>query len=471
MFVIPIAIAFDPEYGLNAKGHPMVFNTQGKGINGTTTINLSKAAYCGIFNGTITNWNDPLLTKLNKKIPLVDPINDTFTAATAKTAASGRWATDGVPIRLVGRLDGAGTTDVFTRHLASVCNTTNGYTGPNYYLQHANFLPYNASSNGGVDFSTIRSDSNYKPGAAASNFAGTTNLVSGDYWNGSAIANIAAGTPTAAPVGSVGSGLYIVANGNGALAKLLVYPADYTLNGVKLNGKIGYVSADFIQPSVDAPGGLQAAALQVGTGATFALPTVKAALNGFTQLPPESDTLGAYLPGSDTRQVTAITGSTKVAATRTNPLAWAGVLYADPANTLADPQVAGSYPITGTDAFFGYTCYTTNNRLALVNTLGLTLGQINKNSANITISKAIFGGTVPANPGIDVQSNIGIVPKSWTNAIAQTFLKKGDAGAAGLYIQDALVATAAKGDPAKPKTYKPQVDPQPNPICSGITGA
>ena len=474
MFVLPIAIAYDTTYGTNAKGHAMVFNTQGKGLSGTTTINLSKAAYCGIFNGTILNWNDAAITKLNKKIPLYDVLNDT----------AARWTADGAPIRLVGRLDKSGTTDVFTRHLAAVCNATNGYTGVNNYLQHAETLPYGTGT--GVDFRSVRSDVNYFPTVASSKLAGTTNMVSGDYWNGTAIVNIGSGSATypstsgstSTPTGNLGSGLYIVADGGGKVASALVSAPDYSLHGVMLNGKVGYISADFIQPSVDAPGGLQAAGLQVGTSATFALPTVMAALKGFTQLPPEAAaTTGAYTPGADTRLVlTATGGTTKVAATRDNPLAWTDVLYADSTNTLADPQAAGAYPISGTTQFFGYTCYTKANRLAIGNALGLQLGKINKNSANVTISKTIFGGTPAANPGIDVQSNIGIVPAAWTAAIANTFLSKGDAGALGLYIQDALVAVTAKGSPFKADgktpnpSYKPQVDPQANPACASITG-
>lgn len=462
MFTLPVTIAFPTTYGTSANGAAMVFNTQGKGLNGTTTLNLTKAAYCGIFNGDIKNWNDATIQALNlksaKAVALYDLVSDT----------AARWTTDGAPIRLVGRLDKSGTTDVFTRHLAAVCTSAYGYTGTSKYLNHAETLPYDKVT--GLDFTTVRSDVNYKPSAASSKLAGTTNSVSSEYWNGSAIVSVASGTYTSLPTGNVGSGLYLLADGGGKVASALTAAPDYALGKVKLSGKIGYISADFVQPSVDSSGGLQAAALQVGHGGTFALPTVKAALTGFTQLPPQSAADGTYLAG-DTRQVDPVTGSAKVNADRANPISWVQVLYADSANTLADPQADKSYPITGTTQFFGYTCYKPANQNAIVNMLGLTLNAIKKDYAGNLISMGIFGGTVPANPGIDVQSNIGIVPKAWATAITNTFLQvKTSDPTGGLYIQNALIPKTDNGIPKTDPRYKAALGLA-NPTCANLTGA
>ena len=423
------------------------------------TLNLTKAVYCSIFNGDILNWNNVAIKNLNSaaKTSLQDLVSDT----------AARWTTDGAPIRLVGRLDKSGTTDVFTRHLAAVCNATYGYTGTNKYQNNAESLPYSASGSGNADFRTVRADSNYFPGVASSKLAGTTNLISGDYWTGSAIANIGAGTPTSLPTGNVGSGLYLIADGGGRVATALAATPDYVLNGVRLSGKVGYISADFVQPSVDAPGGLQAAALQVANTTAYALPTVRAATYGITPiLPPETASTGLYQAG-DVRQVNLPAGG-KGNATRANPLAWTDVLYADPANTLADPQAALSYPISGTTQFFGYTCYKTNTRLALVNSLGLQFSKIRKDSVNAALPVNLFNSTVPTAPGIDVQSNIGLMPLPWLTAITNTFLYKAptDAGASALNlsIQDLLMAKLATAT-------KPQVDPQPNSSCASLPGA
>lgn len=465
VFVLPVAIAFPTTYGTAANGASMVFNTQGRGIGGTTTLNLTKAVYCGIFNGTITNWNDSAIQALNgtKKLSLRDLTNDTAT----------RWAADGAPIRLVGRLDGSGTTNVFTRHLAAVCNTSYGFTGTNKFAQAADYLPYDPATT--IDLRAGLGSTHYFP--TSSGFAGSTNAVSGDYWTGSAIVSTNT-TYSSTPNGNVGTGLFLVANGSGRVASALAAAPDYLLHGVRLSGKVGYISADFVQPSVDAPGGLQAAALQVGnsTTITYAVPTIKAALTSFGGvLPPESTATGTYQAG-DTRQVHALGVTGTQNATRDNPIAWTDVLYSGTA-TLADPQIAAGYPIVGTTQVFLYTCYTSANRQSLGNTLGLLLGQINKNSANVTISKGIFGATTPTAPGVVDQSNLGILPAAWTKAIASTFLSRGDypgnaatSTSTNLFIQDALVSKPASGTPGS-RSYRAQVDPAANPNCAGLTGA
>ncbi|WP_295529678.1 substrate-binding domain-containing protein, partial [Novosphingobium sp. Chol11] len=120
LYLLPVAIAYNARYGINAAGADMFFNARGRGIVSPATgapfaaIRLPKAAYCGIFNGTLKNWNEPIFKSANLNTALFDVSNDT----------AARWAADGAPIRLVGRMDRSGTTDIFTRHLAAVCNAT-----------------------------------------------------------------------------------------------------------------------------------------------------------------------------------------------------------------------------------------------------------------------------------------------------------------------------------------------------------
>ena len=497
LYVVPVAIAYAPIYGTNAAGNAMVFNARGKGMNNTFALVLTKSVYCGIFNGTITNWNDPAIqlsngtkrvavrhgtgntAKVNYEnlgVPLFDPTNDN----------AARWAADGVPIRLVGQLDRSGTTDVFTRHLAAVCNSTNGFTANNTYLHHAQSLPYSAFGSGNADFRSVLAATDYNPSAASSLFAGTVNMVSGDYWNGTAIVNIGSGTPSSMPNGNHGSGLYLLASGPAKVASVLTANPDYTLHGVKLNGKVGYLSADFIQPSVDAPGGLNAALLQSGAGAfpqitysagniynrtdtKFALPTARAALYALTQSAPSP---------TDTRIVPLPTGGTGPARPE-NPLAWTEVLYADTTNTLANPQATGSYPLVGTTQFLGYTCYaTTASREAVVNHLGSVLGLIKRDAAGNLFAGQTFGGSTLSlvYPSIPAQSNIGVVSPAWAQAIRTYFLS--NAATNGLYIQDApmpiydtitLLPALDANNPAITgvgiKTHT-----NPNPVCSTVTG-
>ena len=489
-YVLPVAIAYNPVYGINANGAEMRFNVaKPQSINGVVSggLPLSRVAYCGIFNGTIKNWNDGVFKTANLNKTLQDTTNDTAT----------RFNTDGVPIRLVGRLDRSGTTDVFSRHLAAVCGPTVANGGTNAYVTNAESLPYSPAS--GVNLANIRADTGYSTGnnnggnyPNASN--STKNLISGDYFNTTtgAITYNGAG-PSSSPVGNMGSGLFITANGSGALARAINLAPDYVLstaNGsATLNGKVGYIGADFVVNSASAPTASNqkvfAAALQVnGTGTLYAMPTAAngglAFGSGTTAiLPPQSNSTGAFT-GTDTRTVPLWAASGTGVATRDNPLAWTAVLYADPTKTLAAP-VKG-YPITGTTQFLGYTCYLPTNRLNVVEFLGLNLGKINKDSGNRAISTNTFKGTGATLLGILAQSNIGVVPAAWQGAITETFLKKSTQkatvngasialatygnGGNGLWIQSKYLLTAADID----ATPKP-TDVQPNPSCTGKTGA
>jgi len=60
-------------------------------------LRLSRNAYVGIFNGTVTKWNDPLIAKANPHVNLPDQ-----------------------PIHVIVRADGSGTTYVFTKHLSAI---------------------------------------------------------------------------------------------------------------------------------------------------------------------------------------------------------------------------------------------------------------------------------------------------------------------------------------------------------------
>ena len=94
---------------------PVAFGYNPTNLNIATAdgkLHLDKAAYCGIFNGSITNWNDSHLQALN----------------------GGTQLNSNLAIKLVGRTPGSGTTSIFTRHLADVCSSSAGYySGTNHY--------------------------------------------------------------------------------------------------------------------------------------------------------------------------------------------------------------------------------------------------------------------------------------------------------------------------------------------------
>ncbi|NWN33521.1 hypothetical protein GY663_30550, partial [Klebsiella michiganensis] len=90
--------------------------------------------------------------------------------------------------------------------------------------------------------------------------------------SGSAIVTPAAnaGKVSSQPSASVsnGTGLFLVASGDHNVASAIKFAPDYVSPSdttVKLNGKIGYISAAFIDGSPSAPGGLHAAALKNAT--------------------------------------------------------------------------------------------------------------------------------------------------------------------------------------------------------------
>jgi phosphate transport system substrate-binding protein len=66
-------------------------------LKGVTDLKLSRAAYAGIFLGKVKKWNDPLIAKNNPGVALPD-----------------------VPVNVVVRADGSGTTYVFTKHLSAI---------------------------------------------------------------------------------------------------------------------------------------------------------------------------------------------------------------------------------------------------------------------------------------------------------------------------------------------------------------
>ena len=66
-------------------------------LPGVEGLKLSREAYVGIFDGSITNWNDPKIAAANEGIELPDQ-----------------------PITAVHRSDGSGTTGVFTKHLSAI---------------------------------------------------------------------------------------------------------------------------------------------------------------------------------------------------------------------------------------------------------------------------------------------------------------------------------------------------------------
>jgi len=383
MYVLPVAVAYAPAYGKIMTGtgvQNLTFNVKVPHADGTGGLRMKKATYCGIFNGTITNWNDAALKADNGGQSLMST-NDNLT----------RWNTTGVPIKLIGRNENSGTTNIFTRHLSAVCG------GSVYNLGGQDQLPAGALSTAIYDKAT---------GALTS------------------------GSEVAGKFGRV--------DGSDGIAHTVdVAIADPVAVGdVTLNGRLGYVGADWVAPSTLSGSTLHSADLQQGLTTSFKAATAVNATLAFKGiLPPQSLSTGKYDPAS--------TAVGQMPGVRTDPLAW--VFPANATTGVANP--AFGYPIVGTTNMLLYTCYASPAVRNAIQGFGmLHLGKVTiaddltKVPAKLVTSTAKDAGGLML--GIDPRNGIAPLPASFTNAIVETFFTKvvsgNNPGGLNLWIQDKL---------------------------------
>ncbi len=416
-----IAVGYSPVYAKERAGDGTItsyrFKVAGARADGSGGLKLTRAQYCGIFNGTITNWNQLPATVVTRDV----------TDATAFD----------VPIRLVGRSETSGTTSIYTRAIAAQCtglsvNTGVGGTAPstpitNKFGNSENRLPYD-----GVTTVT---------GTAYTGAAGTvspTNSLSGAFFN--------KGTGLIT-VGTEAAGLFTVANGNDGVALATAYHPDpsATVGDRTQNGRVNYISPEQTLPAILFTGantlGLNTASLQVnGAGTVYSAPIAAqvTAAFGATQPPQSKGTAGAYC--TDAAVCPTAYGD------RANPLSW--VASADKSVPVAAP-IKG-YPMVGTSNALLYTCYATPARRQAINGFFATLiGKTPKDSLNQAMPAALVTDGVY---GIFAKSGLAALPGAWRTAIAETFLKSsaqlGTIGAPAsklglrnLWIQDKIPTT------------------------------
>jgi ABC-type phosphate transport system substrate-binding protein len=340
-------------------------------------LKLTAQVYCEMFNGIITDWNDPRIGALNSYVAksnlniggVVHPKGSTVTTLEAVGDPTPA-ASFSVPIELVGRSDSSGTTGIFTRHLEAEC-----------------------------------------PKVLAAGESNT--IVTGPTLPS---ARIGGGGNPSGP----GTGFFTVENGSDAVAAYLKFIAPTAGSPVSISGRIGYIGPDYVIPYNTTGTNLYAASLQnihdsLATGVNvYILPSPAAALKSFgAAIPPESNTSGGYVPG---------TGS---APRRSQPDAWVAPLAPTTPIALAGETIKGSYPIVGTTNVLTYTCYSDNAGTGSVNNRGVQLVQF--------LNWYDLSGTVIANsataPGILSVRGFGVLPASWRTAIKQTFLVPTTSGA------------------------------------------
>lgn len=419
-----VSVGYSPVYAKVRASDGSVTSYSFRVTGGTAVggLKLTRAQYCGIFNGVITNWNQLPTTVVNK--------------AAADPAAFN------VPIVLVGRSETSGTTSLFTRGIAAQCTglsvpTGVGGTGAavaitNKFGDSENRLPYDGVT-------TVA-------GTAYTGAAGTispTNSLSGAFFN----------KATSVLTGTEAAGLFTVANGNDGVALATAFLPDpgLTAGDRVQNGRVNYISPEQTLPASFNTGanalGLHNAALGVleGTITKFYLPTAANATIAFgTIKPPQSKGgAGAYCDAGATACNVPTAG---YYGDRANPLDW--VAPASKLTQLANP-VKG-YPIVGTSNALLYTCYATPARRQAVNGFFATLvGKTPKDSLNQSMPAPL---ATSATVGIFSKSGLSGLPTAWRNAIAETFLKSSlqvgtvgvpttKLGLRNLWIQDRIPTT------------------------------
>ncbi len=331
--ITPIAFAYNAAYekwiGSNGAETDYHFNIQYGRKDGSGGLRLSPTTYCKIFNGQITNWNDPAITTDNGGVELGDP-ND-------PAMQNGNWS---VPLQIVGRSDSSGATSILSRHLANVCA---GLAG-NQYTTGSSTLP---TSLQGPTYNT--NDPNYPP--VAGETPGLFTLAPGN----SGVAQYTAFT--AVPGGSNPSNCPSPPAGSTACIAL---------------GRITYSGTDYVLPYVAATQlntyGLNSATLENSSG-HWEVPSASAALAAYSSIqPPQSNQNGTYC------------ASCLNFGYRSDPTAW--VQSSSPTALIANPPSAGAYPVVGTANWITYTCYASKyQQHSLVGVMGyITFKPINYNS-------------------------------------------------------------------------------------------
>lgn len=378
-----VAIAFDPVYknvrvsarGVQRLRFQYVTKPSGGGMN------LSRDAFCGIFAGRIRVWDHPEITASNGGIPVWPDPADTNPGL-------------GRQIEVVLRDDDSGTTNLFVRHLISVCGPTD---------------------------------------------AGFNGQPIGQRFPGSTAIPIAAGNFSSCPARANSvfpNGSYFQARGNeGVTTCLNTRNPGPNIGDERGNGRVGYLSPDFVQPYVSVDPyrgfGIVSADIANSTG-RYIEPTPESIAPALANFPAPN--------GND----------------RADARNWVvGSVQSNPAlnSVLNDPAGASSYPIVGTTNFLFYTCYENADETnALVSNNPNTFGFLN-------FLYATDGATgVGSNARVDVRniirgSGFETVPRDFRRAIIDTFTNN----TSGLNLQIRTAPVPNGGTPFNAASPQPSI--------------
>ena len=382
------AIAFDPIYRKTADANGVITNDVFTRATKSGNVKLSNTQFCNIFNGYDTNFGQ-------------DGLAAVFGLQSKDTATAGS-----IPLQIVGRSDGSGTTSIFYRHVERICD--------NFLAGKAN--RYKVDSN--------TADRNGVLGVNAPTTLPTA-LRGPAYTKGQ--------TQSVPPTGET-PGLFTRADGNDGVAEYLDFSRIPAPGTAIVQARIGYVGNDYVLPYVRTQQNtylLQSAALQNAAGAYVAA-TPSAALKAFgttaapVLLPPQTDGAGKFSstrPGARSDAATRpdvyafpvngagvsadpTTVTTTGTTTYTTSYTW--VSGANIASPLADPTTTGAYPLVGTTNGLFYQCYADASERTIVRGF-LTWFYTNKTSNDPSKGILALNGLAP-------------VTKAYQTAINETFV-------------------------------------------------
>jgi len=390
LFAVPVTIAFDPVYKRvrNADGTVSEFRYQiiRNRPDGSGGLRLSQEAYCAIFSGQLTSWNDARLRQFNAAPGTLlwpDPADPDTTGNVGRE------------LRVVVRDDDSGTTALFARHLRAVCPQWASATPAIPATGAIQAFPGNPSPNSipAGDFATCQNDGN-------GTFSG------------------------------FGSRLFYARGSEGVSLCIDTDQPGTTPGSVAVGGRVGYLSPDFTLPAVNnLPVGnpYREAALQTADLQTVASVGGTPAFRG-----PQAQFVQAALAASF--GVPPVTS-------RNNPLAWVAspdALIGGSRNPVAAPAGTTSYPIVGTTNWLGYTCYSS---VAKTRAVGGTA--VNPSPTNPGSFLNWFYANGSQVNSILLSNGFVPLPLNLRTAIRNTFLVSADPDALNLFIRSRT--TAAPG--------------------------
>jgi phosphate transport system substrate-binding protein len=305
----------------------IAINTTGMTVNSSLSsgpgkaIQLTTAQICAIFSGEVLNWNE---SKLIASLDSAGAVSTTQAFSDANVGigvAAAKYSSASLPIQIVFRSDGSGTSYIMTNYLKSVCPQLDNGTNKYATIFGASNLP-------STSFTQLRNNINAQFSGRTTNWVGTD----GSQNVAQAINNVATSGSGSDPV-------------------------------ITYSGRIGYLSADFTQPYLST-----STATYAPLSASVQNEDLRA--NGF-YLPPSTIGEPNFIAPTPAGADAAFVDLTVPATTATH---YDWNIYADtwPASTtfsgvnisglskLGIPTAAEAYPVMGT-AFAGlYSCYKAN---------------------------------------------------------------------------------------------------------------